>query len=458
MNTLRQTAPKLLGRIHAFDKYDPDTHGPISPNSEIIVFWVTFSIWFVVLTEKIALPPFNIELCLFEGVACVAMLFWRKLLFIEKKRAIGYFIFAAVLVSEQLFTYFREPISIPAILAAMVYYSVFMFIAPMERPAIFKIMCSFVNVTLFIGFMVYVDWAFNLAHHPIPNFDKILPESFQFLHYVYIQPTHWGSPYTKPNGFFMLEASHTSQFMAMGIVVEFYTRQNLLRLGFLGSALLLTFAGTGFLLLALVIPLMLWRTKISTLLVAVLIVPLILGAALAKGALNDYTRRSSEFTQVGQSGNQRFVWPYQLAWKQLTSTSDFHDSFLGVGASNAADDARLPLVIKGKPNGSPSWGTPTKLIVEYGLFVAVVWSIFFIMILFSSNVPIGILFMLYIQYEFVNGGLLVPFEIFFAYFLGGIYMKPIPNWDLGFGRYGRGRRDWRQYNRSIEAAPIQSGS
>ena len=137
-------------------------------------------------------------------------------------------------------------------------------------------------------------------------------------------------------------------------------------------------------------------------------------------------------------------------------TSDVHDAFLGVGASNSASDARLPVYIKGKPNGAPSYGTPTKLLVEYGIIVTVVWSTFFILVLFAGNMPFGILVMLYIQYEFMNGGILVPFEVLFTYFLGAIYVKPNPNWLLGAARYGDGRRRWREFRGPAQAARIQS--
>lgn len=419
-------AERLDEKIRKFDRQDPSADGPICRESEILVWWISATLWAAVLTQRIALPPANIELCFFFGIGLVAMLFYRRLLVIEQKRAIAYFFFMAALLAEQLFTPFREAFSIPAILAAMCYYSVFMFVAPMERAAIFRIMRNFVNISTFIGLVVYIDWIFNLTHHALPNMDKFVPQDFVFLHYVYIQPVHWLSPYTKPNGFFMLEASHTSQMLAMGIIAEFCTRQNFLRLGFLGVALLSCYAGTGLLMLILVTPFLLPRAKSTTLVAALMIAPLVLGAAAAKGLLTDYTRRSHEFNQQGESGNQRFVWPYQLAWKQMNS--DVHDLTVGIGASNSSYDARLPVFIKGKPNGAPAYGTPTKLIIEFGIFIAVLWSAYFWIVLFRGAVPLPIILMMFIQYELLNGGLLVPIQVLYCYLLCAIYVKPDPRW------------------------------
>ncbi len=428
MNTLQRHAAPILQRIRAFDKHDPEADGPISPNSKIIVFWISATLWFAVVSEKIALPPFNIQVCFFAGIGMVAMLFYRGLLVIEQKRAIAYFGFFAILLAEQLFTPFRESFSVPGVLAAMSYYVIFMFVAPMERAAVYRVMRNFVTITTVVGFLVYVDWLFNFTHHALPNMDKILPDSFLFLHYVYVQPVHWGSPYTKPNAFFMLEASHTSQMLAMGIIVEFCTRQNLARMAFLVIALLSTYAATGILMLILALPFLLPKAKSSTLMIAVMVVPLIVGGAAAKGLLNDYLKRTNEFGQQGQSANQRFVWPYQLAFKQMTS--GVHDAYFGIGASNSAYDARLPVFIKGRPNGAPAYGTPTKLLIEFGIFIAVLWSAYFWTILARGAVPLAIIAMVFIQYEVLNGGLLVPVQILYCYLICAIYVKPNPKWKV----------------------------
>ena len=428
MTGIQHLAAPALKRLRAFDHPTPEAEGPISRESEIVVGWIIATLWIAMLTEKIAIPPLNIEVCFFAGIGMVAMLFYRRLIYIEQKRAIAYFAFLALLISEQLFTPFREAFSAPAILAAMGYYSIFMFVAPLERAAIYKVMRAFVTMATFIAILVCVDWVFNLTHHALPDLDKLIPVPMQFLHYVYIQPIHWESPYTKPNGVFMLEASHTSQMLAMGIIVEFCTRQNLARLAFLALVLLSTYAGTGMLMLVAVIPFLLPRAKSSTLIVALMIGPLVLGAAGAKGLLNDYAKRQHEFGQQGASANQRFVWPYQVAWKQMTS--DMHDAYLGVGASNASYDARLPVLIKGKANGAPAYGTPTKLLVEFGIFMALIWSAYFWTILFRGAVPFPILMMLFIQYEFLNGALLVPIQILYCYLLGAIYVKPNPAWRI----------------------------
>ncbi|HEY2658425.1 MAG TPA: hypothetical protein VGI79_01800 [Caulobacteraceae bacterium] len=426
MKLIQRIVTPIAARVGAFDRYNPDADGPISRQSEILVWWISATLWFAILSEKIALPPFNIEICFFAGIGLVAMLFYRGLLVIEQKRAVGFFIFCTILLGEQLFTPFRESFSVPGVLAAMCYYVIFMFVAPLEKAAVFRIMRNFVGITTLVAFLVYVDWIFNLTHHALPNMDKILPDDFLFLHYVYVQPVHWASPYTKPNAFFMLEASHTSQMLAMGIIAEFCTRQNLARLAFLFLALLSTYAGTGFLMLLAVGPFLLPRAKSSTLMIAAMVVPLIIGGAAAKGLLNDYLARSTEFNQQGASANQRFVWPYQLAWQQLNSGA--HDAYLGIGASNSAYDARLPVFIKGRPNGAPAYGTPTKLLIEFGIFVAVVWSAYFWIILARGAVPLPIIAMIWIQYEALNGGLLVPVQILYCYLLCAIYVKPNPRW------------------------------
>lgn len=426
MNRLQTLTQPILQRIRAFDRPGTQYDMPISRESQVTVKWVVGLLWFIVLTEKVAVPPLNVEVCFFAGLFVVAALFWQKLIYIDPGRAAVFLGVVALMLMEQILTQFRETESAMAIIAVLGYYIVFIFVAPIEREARDKILEGFSSITIFIAFMVYMDWVFNLLHHAPPNLDKILPEPFQFLHYVYVQPIHWGSPYMKPNGFFMLEASVTCQVLGMGIVAEFCTRQNLLRLAILVSAMLMTFAATGYLLLIGSIPFLLRRTKVSTLVVGLMLFPLVLGAAEAGGLIKNFMTRTSEFHQQGASGNQRFVWPYQLTAKQLAG--DVHDAFLGVGAGNSADDSRLPIVIKGKPNGAPGWGTPTKLIVEYGLPIGFIWTAFFMVLLFRSPMPAAMAVAMFIQYEFLNGAFIVPQNILYCYLLVIMYVKPNPAW------------------------------
>ena len=77
-----------------------------------------------------------------------------------------------------------------------------------------------------------------------------MPERIVYLHYNYIQPIHWGSPWMKPNAVFFLETSHISQFIAMAIIIELSCFFRVRYLAFLGAALMTTFGGTGMLTVA----------------------------------------------------------------------------------------------------------------------------------------------------------------------------------------------------------------
>ena len=69
-------------------------------------------------------------------------------------------------------------------------------------------------------------------------------------------PIEYGSEYYKSNGVFMLEPSHFSQILALGVIAELASRRRTTRLAILSLALLTTYSGTGPLLLAIMSPLL----------------------------------------------------------------------------------------------------------------------------------------------------------------------------------------------------------
>ena len=136
-----------------------------------------------------------------------------------------------------------------------------------------------------------------------------MPERIVYLHYNYIQPIHWGSPWMKPNAIFFLETSHISQFIAMAIVIELTCFFRLRYLAFFGAALLSTFGGTGMLTLLASLPFVLGRVPKGVILAGILLLPVFYLGADAIGLLDNVKNRSTELSargpplRSGPSGN-----------------------------------------------------------------------------------------------------------------------------------------------------------
>src|SRR5450631_543210 len=87
---------------------------------------------------------------------------------------------------------------------------------------------------------------------PVENF---VPESFIVQHYNKQAALAYGSEVYRANGVFLLEPSFFSQVLAVAIVAELCTLGRASRLALFGIALLVSYSGTGMLVLAICLPL-----------------------------------------------------------------------------------------------------------------------------------------------------------------------------------------------------------
>jgi hypothetical protein len=172
----------------------------------------------------------------------------------------------------------------------------------------------------------------------------------------------------KSNGIFLVEPSYLSQIAALGILIEVleFCRPRYLILFALG--LLLSYSGTGITMLLLLLPLtaiVKSRAQVSALLVALF--PLTL-AATGTIDLSAFTSRVGEFDTGNSSGFARFVSSFWMAGEHF-------------------DAASLPVLLRGNGPATmkefdprafyvPSGGTWFKVLYEYGLVGAFLFTCF----------------------------------------------------------------------------------
>lgn len=210
---------------------------------------------------------------------------------------------------------------------------------------------------------------------PIEN---LLPDDFVVQGFNMQAPIAYGLEIYRANGVFFAEPSFFSQFMAVAIIVELLTSNRLLRVALYLLALLLSYSGTGLLLLAVCGPLILVTHRRRGLLWVMLLglaLLVVLGGYLEFGRL---TGRIGEFGAVHSSAYARFVsgfhlfeehlWPYPLR------------ALFGYGAGQfLAYAARMPF--------SMAEMTLFKMIFEYGLLGAAVYFSFVFYCLYRSGAP-----------------------------------------------------------------------
>lgn len=172
------------------------------------------------------------------------------------------------------------------------------------------------------------------------------------------------SAFNRSNGFFLVEPSVFSQFMAIGIVVEtLYTRhsRHLLRLALCFGGLLVSLSGTGWMVLGSFVIVLAFTSGSRGLLSAAILVVVIafaMGIALlvVPDVANGILDRTSEFTLPGTSGNERFVTPF-MALNAVLDAAPW-TFFTGIGPG-ASEQILVPFFYR--------LNTPVKILMEYGI-------------------------------------------------------------------------------------------
>lgn len=207
--------------------------------------------------------------------------------------------------------------------------------------------------------------------------DKYLPTDFQTAGYNSIAPLFYGSNTYKSTGFVMLEPSFFSQLTALGLLAEIVGKMRLLRLAAYAGAMILSYSGTGMLILAVTLPMYVvmyrrWNLLIPA--VCILTVIVLLAEPLQ---LSRLLGRTSEFSRVGSSGFARFV-----GWRELFEdklwNSPVHALF-GHGAGSW---------LTGAAGYSAAQMSYSKIIFEFGVIGAILYFGFIFYCMFSSRAPL----------------------------------------------------------------------
>jgi hypothetical protein len=247
------------------------------------------------------------------------------------------------------------------------------------------------------------------VHLPMPDIHKVLPERVLIQTYNYIQPLHYGWSFSKPNAFFMLEASFTSQFIGLGLVIEFVYFRRWWLLGVMAVALVGTFATTGVLLVLLSAPFLFRRYWKQMAILAVIGLPLIGIGAYASGWIEIMQARTNTVNVQASSFSQRFVIPYTAMWDLATKGSPT-DIVAGLGAG-ATTRIMEPA----------EYNSISRSFVEYGFLFFILFNIFSTYIIFSTGVPFIMSWIVFVDYNFLSGNFHLPSAVTYVTVLASGY-------------------------------------
>lgn len=249
-------------------------------------------------------------------------------------------------------------------------FAILTFAEPMDEKVFFRTVNFWLAVIAVAGIIQFVV---QFAGIRIFMFTGILPKSILMeLGYWNLEiPLGIGEIY-KSNGFFLVEPSVMSQLMAMGLIIEMLAFRRPRFLGLYVAGLLLSFSGTGWLvLISFVLAAAIgmgWR-GIGIALGTVLLLATLVGAAawFLPSLADSLFARVHEFNTPGTSGHLRFVTPFWVMHDMLAFRPDALWFGLGAGVSE-----RLNLAYDYNVN------TPIKIVLDFGLPALVLYLSLFI--------------------------------------------------------------------------------
>lgn len=402
--------------LRAFTALPIDRRGALSASyhDSIGNRWITALVLYLPLMgatffAKIGIPPFAAE-----GIGSAFLLMYAAILLgclngcmrLEPRRLTLFVMLTAILGVPQLLR--AENFSLTSVLLFAVLHAPYIFAVyrPIHAPVpginstahlalVFFLQVSWLLAWLGIGqyflqFIIDAKWVF-----PIEN---LLPQQIVVKAFNSQGPLTYGSPLFRANGVFLLEPSFFSQLLAVAIVAELSTFNRLRRLLPYGLALVVSYSGTGLLILAVCLPLLiLMRRRWDLFLCGALawIGLLGLGEYLH---MDIFVARAGEFNSTGSSAFQRFVGGFylldQLQWNDPWRT------LFGFGAGSFRAHAAYSPYLAGE---MPLF----KMMFEFGLLGALAYFGFIFYCIFSGALPV--LPTLAIAMTFVLSGNYVPF-------------------------------------------------
>ena len=352
----------------------------------------------VTFLSKFGFPPFGSQglgVSLFVMLAALLIGSIAGGISIEPRRLTFYFLMIGSLGLMQIFQ--PDSFSPTSLLLLVAVHLPYVFTVPQSNDGerIIKFFIQIATVFALLGIAQYgLMRVVNVSYlFPIENF---VPDTFIVQHFNHQAVTEYGSHDYRANGVFLLEPSFFSQLLAVAIVAELGTLARLTRLALFALALLVSYSGTGIIVLAICLPLGIvaqrrWGLLLVGLCALVVLIP-----------LQEYLHvdrllsRIGEFASSRSSGYARFVGGFYLfdhflwpdPWRTLFGYGA--GSFTSYASHDAAGEMAL-----------------FKIVFEFGLVGAVAYFGFLFACLFYSPAPR--LLTLAVGVTYLLSGIYIPF-------------------------------------------------
>ncbi len=337
--------------------------------------------------------PMAVPLVLLAALAAVATGRAR----LDQRATVAFLAMAGLLGSIQVWR--GEPFSQSSYLLMLVIYAGYVLWIPRDGRGVADALAVFSRVATVIAACGVAQFAlqFALDRALVFPIENLVPDSLVVHGYNPQIPLSYGAKVYKSNGVFMLEPSFFSQLCAIAILVELALYNRLSRLCLFALALVLSYSGTGMLVLAVGLPVLVLtqrRWDLAGLALAGAAVGVLLAEALN---LEIFAQRAQEFSDPRSSAFERFVGAFYV-FDEFLWTDGFRALF-GYGAGTYQSYAAR--------SSAPSAELgPWKILFEFGIVGALMNLGFLIWAVMRSSAPLPV--RLGVTASFFVNGLYTP--------------------------------------------------
>ncbi|WP_331609205.1 hypothetical protein [Povalibacter sp.] len=251
----------------------------------------------------------------------------------------------------------------------------------------------FCNLSAFIAVAGVVQFGLQFIGGQALAFpiETYVPEAMRTRGYNNITPLYYGAKIFKSTGFVMLEPSVFCQLCALGLTAELVYQNRTLRMIAYVAGIVVSYSGTGLLILAVTLPLLVVLYQRWDLLLRGLVLLVVLALLVEPLNLNVTMGRAGEFGSGGSSAFIRFV-----GWMNLFADKIWSDparALFGYGAGtffSAAESYRAGEMAH------------AKIFFEFGVVGGVLYFVFLFYCFLSSRAPLALRVGVLVAY-FMNG-------------------------------------------------------
>lgn len=373
----------------------------------------------IVFGNRIVLFKNSFEIPVIVFFMILTVIIWRikGQIQLESVRLFLYLLVCGAAIIVNLFSYrYSADFSSSSLLYLFVLYFPVVFIhkQPTKARTLFE---SFQKAMLVISIIGILQFVTQLAG--IPYRDWLLYFFPRFIDEFNTSiPLFQGSSLFRSNGLFLLEPSFYSQYLAIAILLDIFFFKNFKRLPLFILAILLSFAGTGLVILFFGFLINITKIPLKKFIFPSLVAVFILLGFFFSDFGTVSTNRLAEFNNQNSSAYNRFIAPFQ-------SFEYFYDQgakvFLLGGGAGSIDSFRI-LIQEDIPVMHPNFFI--KTFYEYGMISGTLLLIFILYLFWGRKSISKLRFPLFIMYAIVSAGLLNAQQLYFCYVIGMLFVEP----------------------------------